>query len=208
MTRAGDKIIEGLTEALQHARDSRSAPAGEDPVEGLRAKPASDGGEANRPNSVLPPSLQDERVERLASGIVATLWPNLEDAPRVADEIAAKIAPLVLAALSPAQADAVPADDEDATDFQCPNCKRYQYKAHGFECEECGTDCTPPAQADAASLPLVDERRQVERAAKAIHQRRMLGPWTDADLARAAMPYLAALSPQSQPAAQSESHTA
>ncbi len=26
----------------------------------------------------------------------------------------------------------------DSTDWQCPNCHRYQYKVHGFECDECG----------------------------------------------------------------------
>lgn len=30
---------------------------------------------------------------------------------------------------------------EKSTDWQCPNCKNYQYKAYGFECDECGTEC-------------------------------------------------------------------
>ena len=32
-------------------------------------------------------------------------------------------------------------DGDEVTDWQCPNCKRYQYKAYGFECDECGTKC-------------------------------------------------------------------
>lgn len=31
--------------------------------------------------------------------------------------------------------------DPPSTDGQCPNCKRIQYKAYGFECDECGTEC-------------------------------------------------------------------
>lgn len=42
------------------------------------------------------------------------------------------------------------------------------------------------------SRPIGDD--VVERATKAVHERRMLGPWTDSDLVRAAMPYFTALS--------------
>ena len=34
-----------------------------------------------------------------------------------------------------------PDDDQSSTDWQCPNCKRHQYKVYGFECDECGTEC-------------------------------------------------------------------
>ena len=31
--------------------------------------------------------------------------------------------------------------DPPSTDWQCPNCNRIQYKAYGYECDECGTEC-------------------------------------------------------------------
>ncbi len=34
-----------------------------------------------------------------------------------------------------------PDDDQSSTDWQCPDCKRYQYKVYGFECDECGAEC-------------------------------------------------------------------
>jgi hypothetical protein len=45
--------------------------------------------------------------------------------------------------------------DGTCTQWTCPDCGWFQYKAYGLECDDCGFDATPFIPRDHRGLPII-----------------------------------------------------